>query len=370
MSFENIDALNRTEEENNDLIAQRRMAMFGNRVSGTNTTAAVFPIGEKVNLPVDLIDENPDNKEIFSLDHIDELAENMKDIGFTGAIDVFAKPDGRYETSAGHRRLLAVLKNKGATIPAIIQPMPDEITRAKKLLSTNIHQRNLSPYEYCKAIDYYRKKVLKPSGFTGDTIKECSRYFMKSPATVKRYIAISKIIPELQELTKNPMFPYSVFEGITKWSEEDQRELYQDIEDYKKANPEMEVSQKYIIQQINFIESKRHRKAIIAKTNMENGSDVKPSADSALPVNPISKEQKENAQSLFDGEIRTPHEVLNASRGTKKLLPLIPLLKTYALKLGELNLEEYDCSSKEATIELLDKLIETITEIKEKIQNS
>lgn len=380
MSFDNNDVLNRSEEDRVELLRRRKEAIFGNRTQDSNVTSAVFPMGERVNLPIELIDENPDNREIFSLDNIDELAENMNDIGFTGAIDVFAKDNGRYEISAGHRRKLAVMKNNQTTISAIISPMPDDITKAKKLISTNLHQRTLTPYEFSKMVEYYRKKVLIPSGFKGNTIEECSRYFMKSVATIKRYIAISKLIPELQELTKSLTFPYAVFEQITQWEKEEQMELYNRIMDYKKANPELDVSQKYILQEINFIKKKKERvfvspeqnfaganeptfKTLSETQNAKNFSEPVP-ADIKLPVKTLNTNNTESA-SAQKGNIKP---IENKPQREKQLTPIIPLIKTYSLRLKELDLEAYNITPKESTLDALDTLIATVTDLKKQIE--
>ena len=380
MSFDNNDVLNRSEEDRAELLRRRKEAMFGNRTSDSNTTSAVFPMGERVNLPIELIDENPDNREVFSLDNIDELAENMNDIGFSGAIEVFAKDDGRYEISAGHRRKLAVMKNKQSTIPAIISPMPDEITKAKKLISSNIHQRTLTPYEYSRAVEYYRNKVLVPSHFKGNTIEQCSKYFMKSVATIKRYIAISKLIPELQELTKNPTFPYASFEQITQWEQEEQMELYNRIMDYKKANPELDVSQKYILQEINFIKKKKEREFV------STAQAIAESNESVIQESPGIQRDKTSSEPI-PADIKLPVKTLDinnmsttpASKGSikpaenkpkreKQLPPIIPLIKTYSLRLKELDLETYNVLPKESTLDALDNLISAINDLKNKIE--
>lgn len=366
MAFDNSNVLNRTAEEKNDIIARRRAAMFGNPVGGTGNTltAAVFPKGERINLPIDLIDENPDNASIFSLDNIDELSGNMDDVGFMGAVLVFEKPDGRYELYAGNRRLLARKKQGLKDIPAIIDPMPDAVKKAKMLLSSNIHQRKLTPYELAKAIDYYRSHVLRPSGFEGDTINACADYFMMSRANIKRLIAINKIIPELQELTKNPSFPFTSLEKATGFTEEEQKELYREIIDYQKANPELEISHNYILQSVNFIKSKRDRiqkkeadeSIATGKTILE--PPVKTERESSV-IPELNKEPLANKSHLIPNVTVTPK--------APKKPPLLPLIKTYSIRLKEIDLKEYRIESTEDIIREIEKMEASLKTLRENI---
>ena len=54
-------------------------------------------------IPVELIDENPDNEQIFGYEDVDYLAESIQENGFGGAIEVYELANGRYEISSGHR---------------------------------------------------------------------------------------------------------------------------------------------------------------------------------------------------------------------------------------------------------------------------
>jgi len=362
MAFDNSNVLSANTKEQEEKRRERMAAMFGRTTSGV--AAAVFPKGERVNLPIDLIDKNPDNASIFSLENIDELSGNMDDVGFMGAVLVFEKPDGRYELYSGHRRWLARKQQGLPDIPAIIEPMPDEILKAKKLLSSNIQQRELTPYELAKAIDYYRNHVLRPSGFEGDTIDACAEYFMKSRANIKRLIAINKVIPELQELTKNPSFPFTSLEKVTGFTEEEQKELYREIIDYQKANPELEISHNYILQSVNFIKSKRDR--IQKKEADESIATKKPILDtpvktehesSAIPE--LNKEPLANKSHLIPNVSVTPK--------TPKKPPLLPLIKTYSIRLKEIDLKEYRIESAEDIIREIEKMEASLKTLRENI---
>ena len=180
------------------------------------------------NIPLDMIDENPDNEQVFCMNDVEYYAEGIKEEGFAGAIWVFDKGNGRYEISSGHQRFRAVQKLRETdstvtTIPCIISKMPDEISKSIRLLSSNIRNRRLSPMEWARAIEYYKQNVLeplkdqgkKPQGKTRDL---CARFCNMSPTTVARYEALMKLSTELQDILEHndQYIPYtSLYEAAT-----------------------------------------------------------------------------------------------------------------------------------------------------------
>lgn len=219
-------------------------------------------------IDIDQIDENPDNKTIFNMEDIKTLERSIKANGFIGAIEVFKKPDGRYEISSGHRRVRAMRELGMNQVPCIVNPMPDDVSKARRLIESNMTNRTLHPLDYARSIEYYISYVLKPSGFTGDVNKECADFFNISTSSVYKYRQIVKMIPELQGLANNPQFPYSGFVSAHRLSAEKQLELYDEIRNYSKnhkddnGNP-IEVSRFYIEQTVRKLlkEENRYKEA-------------------------------------------------------------------------------------------------------------
>ena len=106
--------------------------------------------GIKKDIDMDLIDFHPDNEEIFGHDDIDYLAEEMNEEGFSGVIEVYEKVNGRYEISSGHRRYLAAKANNMTSIPSIVYPDTDEVTKSKRVIMKNIHNRRMTPLKWAK----------------------------------------------------------------------------------------------------------------------------------------------------------------------------------------------------------------------------
>lgn len=187
---------------------------------------------KKRDIEISLIDLNEDNEDIFGYDDVDFLAAEIAEFGFSGAIEVYAKKDGRYEVSSGHRRLLAAKKNGYQKVPCIISEDVDDATKAQKLIMSNIHHRKMSPLMWAKAINYYEKNVLdKNKQYEGRKRDELARKFNISPASVHRYTVLLNLIPELQKQANTYGYPYNILVPIASLDKEDQVKVLKMLED-------------------------------------------------------------------------------------------------------------------------------------------
>ena len=205
-----------------------------------------------LNIALDQIDENPDNANIFNMDNIDTLAEGIKEDGFMGAINVFQKPDGRYEISSGHRRYRAMKLLGRDTIPCNVSPYPDDVERGLKLISSNIRNRELKPLDWARAIDYYENIMKLKGEYEGRLRDRAAEYFKMAPTNIHRYTSLLKLIPELQELANDPEYAYSAFTTAATLSEDDQKLLYDTI-----------------IKENNRLEKKEDRIQVLSRTRIE-----------------------------------------------------------------------------------------------------
>lgn len=187
---------------------------------------------KKRDIEISLIDLNEDNEDIFGYDDVDFLAAEIAEFGFSGAIEVYAKKDGRYEVSSGHRRLLAAKKNGYQKVPCIISEDVDDATKAQKLIMSNIHHRKMSPLMWAKAINYYEKNVLdKNKQYEGRKRDELARKFNISPASVHRYTVLLNLIPELQKQANTYGYPYNILVPIASLTKDDQIKVLKMLED-------------------------------------------------------------------------------------------------------------------------------------------
>ena len=187
-------------------------------------------------IPLSEIDENPINSEIFNMDKIRQLADCIESEGFVGAISVYKKPDGRYEISSGHRRFQAMKMLNRDTIPCIVYDMPDDIERGLRLLSSNINNREMGPMDWARSIKYYQdikrkqKKDGDPNAYTGSLRTNVAEFFNLSEGQVSRYEALNKLIPELQEMVNNPIYPWNALARASILDNEGQKQLYNSLQ--------------------------------------------------------------------------------------------------------------------------------------------
>lgn len=264
-------------------------------------------------IPIELIDLNPDNESIFGYEDVAYLAETIKENGFGGAIEVYHKDDGRYEISSGHRRYLAAKSLGYKRIPCIITDDTDSETKAKTLILRNIHTREMSPLKIAKCLDYYDKNVLlKDSNFKGKRRDELARVFQISSASVFRYMGLLRLIPEFAELSDHVGYSYTNLVPLCVLSEEDQRDVYKMLCNLVGQDEIGNVSAAIIKQTIMRFETgkKRIEKQSIDKENQ--GIDIKEYKEEPeiqTPMQPAdSGEQIEKNIDISDsGIVKSPY---------------------------------------------------------------
>ena len=184
-----------------------------------------------VDIELSLIDKNEDNDKIFNMNDIEYLAKSIEEEGFYGAIEVFKKPNGRYEISSGHRRFEAMKYLHRESIPCIVNDMPDDYKVGIKLLSCNLKTRKLTPLDMARSIAYY-EQLEKKNGKKGNFSKKAAAFFNISEPQVYRFQVLLKLIPELQELADDPGFPYSALRSAVNLTPEAQLLLYNQINSF------------------------------------------------------------------------------------------------------------------------------------------
>ena len=194
---------------------------------------------KKRDIPMDQIDMNPDNEEIFGLDDIDYLAENIDEDGFQGAIEVYALDNGRYEICSGHRRFLAMKQLGKDMIPCIVTENVDDVTKAKRLVKSNILNRKMSPLKWAKTLAYYEKNCL--ADFKGGRKRdELARVFNMSSASVGRYTSLLKLIPSIQVYADEAESSINNLLPLTTCDKDEQNEALIEIISLAKSKPNYE----------------------------------------------------------------------------------------------------------------------------------
>lgn len=102
------------------------------------------------NVPVDLISPDPKNRDKIDAARVDQLAENIADVGLLQPVIVRMMKDGKYQLIAGEHRWRAVKKLKIPTIAARIYRNQTELEAAKRKTAENALRVDLTPIERAK----------------------------------------------------------------------------------------------------------------------------------------------------------------------------------------------------------------------------
>jgi|GEM_PF-2371426 len=198
-------------------------------------TSGTDPEGRTEMIQTDQIDENPENSKIFSMDKVSDLARDIKERGFVGAIYVYKKDDGRYEVISGHQRLRAA-KSVGMTkIRCFIKEYDKSTQKAdilRDLISSNINNREITAMEKSNAVYAYCENVLDNTLTKEARIAKACDYFGMSRSNITTLLGLQNLNPKLKEYAMMNGFPVRGFEGTLRMSDESIDRLCDMIESY------------------------------------------------------------------------------------------------------------------------------------------
>lgn len=143
-----------------------------------------------------------------------------------------------YEIISGHRRFRAAQKAGLTEVPAFIRPVSRD-EAAIMVVDSNLHREHLLPSE--KAFAYKLKaEALKHQGQRTDLTSEqlapklstelIAEQEGTSKDTVKRYIRLTKLIPDILKMVDEQRIAFSVGVELSYLTENEQQDLFEAIE--------------------------------------------------------------------------------------------------------------------------------------------
>jgi ParB family chromosome partitioning protein len=140
---------------------------------------------------IDTIKPNPYQPRMEIDDEkLDELVDSIKRHGIIQPV-VVRETDEGYELVAGHRRCLAAKKLKMATIPAVVEDLPD-IGMMQIALIENIQRQDLNPIEEATAY----QRLIDEFGLTQEDIADVIGKSRPAVANTLRLLNLPKQIQE------------------------------------------------------------------------------------------------------------------------------------------------------------------------------
>ncbi len=215
-----------------------------NRFSGTgilDSIEAINTVPKKTRIiNIDKIIPNPAN-EGYSLDNIDELAQNIIENELIHNLVIKPLPDGMYRIISGHRRRLALYRayeitgdEKYKNPECIVRDdLADVVDEEIALHRASTDDRELTGSEKAfrakRLMELYKIKRERGESIEGKIRGLVARDMGMSESQIQRYINMDRLIPELKQLADNGQLPVSTAERFSGLDKADQQAAYEKI---------------------------------------------------------------------------------------------------------------------------------------------
>ena len=181
-----------------------------------------------------------------------ETAESVKEYGVL--VPALARPreDGGYELIAGHRRKHACELAGLATMPVIVRDI-DRDAATIIMVDSNLQRENILPSERAKAYKMKMEAIKRQGARTDLTSPKISAKFRSddevgqdagvSGDTIRNYIALTQLVPELQQMVDEKKIALSPAYQIAALTPKEQGLLLETI-DSEQATPSLSQAQR------------------------------------------------------------------------------------------------------------------------------
>jgi hypothetical protein len=158
---------------------------------------------QRVDLPIELLDPNPDNPNTMSEAEFNMLYDNFERVGFVDAVFVRKMPTGRYMIIGGHHRVEVAKLQEFTKVPCTIIDDPDfdDDQAAFQTVRMNVIRGKMTPDKFLKMYQglssKYATEILKEAfGFTDD--QEFKRLLRQVEAGIPQ-----DMLPAFKKAAKN-----------------------------------------------------------------------------------------------------------------------------------------------------------------------
>ena len=226
-------------------------------------------------------------KHVFSVNEDEDMLSLIEDIKVNDVVEpILVRPDvdDEYEIIAGHRRVYASRKIGKDAIKAIILDYDDDLA-IKTMILTNLEKRSIiKPSEKAFAYKAYMD-ANKRQGYRNDlskkkfknASKELEEKYFENERTIRRYIRLTRLTPELLNLVDNKEIDFTSAVNLTFLDKEMQAGTYNTIKSGEKINVNVskELKNRFnegSLRDIHTIEevfNTQSEKLDISKTNIE-----------------------------------------------------------------------------------------------------
>ena len=210
-------------------------------------------VGSIVNIPLSQLHDFPNHPfKVRDDEKMQETVESVKAYGVLVPAIVRQRPDGEYEIVAGHRRKRASELAGLNELPAIVRDLDDDAATII-MVDSNLQRENILPSERAQA---YKMKLeaIKRQGERRDLTSpqvaakfraddEVAKAAGVSGDTVRRFIRLTELQPELQEMVDSGKMAMTPAVELSYLKPEEQSLLLETIES-EQATPSLSQAQR------------------------------------------------------------------------------------------------------------------------------
>lgn len=214
-------------------------------------------VGTVVNIPLSQLHDFPDHPfKVRDDEKMEETVESVKAYGVLVPAIVRQRPDGEYEIVSGHRRKRASELAGLSELPAIVRDLDDDAATII-MVDSNLQRENILPSERAAA---YKMKLeaLKRQGARTDltsrqvgeklekpnwSVSQVAKDAGDSERQVQRYIRLTELQPELQEMVDTGKIAMTPAVEISYLKPKEQELLLETI-DSEQATPSLSQAQR------------------------------------------------------------------------------------------------------------------------------
>ena len=200
-----------------------------------------------IDIKISDIEDFPDHPfKVIENDDMYNMRDSILENGVLIPALVRPKDDGKYEMVSGHRRKFASELAGKETIPCIVRNLPDD-EAVIIMVDSNLQREEVLPSE--KAFAYKMKlEALSHQGKRNDLTSDqlgpkleranetLSKQVNDSVTQIKRYIRLTRLIPELLEMVDNKQIAFLPAVELSYLKDDEQYSLLDSIE-YNVATP-------------------------------------------------------------------------------------------------------------------------------------
>ena len=205
------------------------------------------------NIPVEKLKPFPNHPfQVRDDDSMRETVESIKTYGVLQPAIVRPTKDGDYEILSGHRRKRACELAGKKTIPAIVRELDDDAAIIF-MVDSNLQRENILPSERAAAYKMKMEALKRQAGRPLKNSPQVAANFRADDAvakeadvsgdTVRRYIRLTELQPELQQMVDEKKMAFTPAVEISYLKPDEQRMLLDTISS-EQATPSLSQAQR------------------------------------------------------------------------------------------------------------------------------